>query len=93
MSENLSSAEIWVTSDAKLAVTVPLSERDSQSERSLRERLFRAVTHRFTHGDPDVVHLYLQATQTDPLQIIEDDPVLRPMPTYGVVLSRVEVGA
>jgi hypothetical protein len=88
----LHAAEVWVTDHAELVVTIPYPEHDSQSETELRERLFRAVNHRFVSGQRDVLHGYLQSTQTAPLQIIEDSPDMHLVAhQYGVVLMRPEV--
>lgn len=84
----LHGAEVWVTSDATLVVALPYDEHDLQSEKELRERLFRAVTHRFKAvADADTFGRYLQSTQLGDLQIIED-PDFHIRPQYGVVLVR-----
>lgn len=89
----LHSAEVWVTDDASLVVTIPYDEHNFQSETELRERLFRAVNHRFKNtADPDTFGHHVQSTQLGTLQMIEGtpefDPKLPARPQYGVVLVR-----
>lgn len=90
----LHAAEVWLTDNASLVVTIPYAEHDLQPESELRERLFRAVNHRFKgKADEATFGRYVQCTQLDTLQIIEDSPLIHSRPQYGVVLARSEVRA
>lgn len=82
----LHEAEVWLTDNADLVVTIRASERDEQTETQLRERLFNAVHHRFAKADPDLYRAYVQSTQTGGLELIEGDPVVHSGHHYGVVL-------